>query len=421
MKGLNIMFEEVCSIYSDALDNVGRYVDMETGECIQQMTIREFCLTDRWKPYVVDLRYLIEVFGSKAKKVTWQQVCEDGLAERYQMYYERMVDDIKSHRRREDTDADIEKRIAEGSIYDATKKSLPGATLSGLFATWNDECYRKDGSSFFADVSRRETHLWQYTGWLVIDIDLGDNRQLSNFDNIYMTLKFRPEVALLMHSCSGTGLFGLVRLDEVPPFPEGVDAWKHITDHHKARFKALREEYAALGINLDASCGNVGRVRFASWDEPEHIYINNNVKPYCGKAQARQMLVPLSDRRRTDAPRSSYQGGTHIDTQDETYRKALRYIEKLEASGKILMKDYDDWIKVGMALYDVDSVYGIELWKRISRLRPADSNNGHCDSDFTKRWHAFANYPYSAGWFFSYCQDKGVTLTREDYDAIYRR
>ena len=50
------MFDEICSIYSDALDNVGRYVDRETGECIQQMTIREFCLTDRWKPYVQHLR-----------------------------------------------------------------------------------------------------------------------------------------------------------------------------------------------------------------------------------------------------------------------------------------------------------------------------------------------------------------------------
>ena len=63
------MFDEICSIYSDALDNVGRYVDRETGECIQQMTIREFCLTDRWKPYVQHLRAMRKEFGSKAKKM----------------------------------------------------------------------------------------------------------------------------------------------------------------------------------------------------------------------------------------------------------------------------------------------------------------------------------------------------------------
>ena len=40
------MFDEVCSIYESAQDAYGRFVDRETGECIQQMTIREFCLTD---------------------------------------------------------------------------------------------------------------------------------------------------------------------------------------------------------------------------------------------------------------------------------------------------------------------------------------------------------------------------------------
>ena len=45
-------FDVLCSVYTDAHDNCGRFVDMETGEIIQQMTIREFCLTDRWKPVV---------------------------------------------------------------------------------------------------------------------------------------------------------------------------------------------------------------------------------------------------------------------------------------------------------------------------------------------------------------------------------
>lgn len=228
------MFEEVCSIYSDALDNVGRYVDMETGEIIQQMTIREFCLTDRWKSYVERLRELVAKYGSKAKKM---------------------------------------------QEYVDTKKQLPGATLSGLFATWDDECTTKDGRKFMAPVSRRETHLQQHTGWLAIDIDLGDNQNLSNFENIRMICRFRPEIALLMRSCSGTGYFGLVRL----AYPE----------RHKEQFKALLKEYAAIGIKLDKQCGNIGRVRFASWDEPEHIYIHKECKPYMGIEQTQTFPQPL--------------------------------------------------------------------------------------------------------------------------------
>ena len=231
------MFDEICSIYSDALDNVGRYVDRETGECIQQMTIREFCLTDRWKPYVQHLRAMRQEYGSKAKKM---------------------------------------------QEYIDTKKHLPGATLSGLFSIYDDECVRRDGSKFMAPVSRRETHLKQHTGWLAIDIDLADNMQMSNFENVRMICRFRPEIALLMRSCSGSGYFGLVRL----AYP----------DRHKEQFKALLKDYAAIGITLDKACSNIGRVRFASWDDPEHIYINENVLPYKGLEGEQAQLVSLASR-----------------------------------------------------------------------------------------------------------------------------
>lgn len=351
------MFEEVCSIYADALDNVGRYVDMETGECIQQMTIREFCLTDIWKPYVVDLRYLIEVFGSKAKKVTWKQICDEGLAERYQMYYERMVDDVKNHRRREDTDADIEKRIKEGSIYAATKKHLPGATLSGLFDTWDDECTRKDGTKFMAPVSRRETHLQQHTGWLAIDIDLGDNQNLSNFENIRMICRFRPEIALLMRSCSGTGYFGLVKL----AYPE----------EHKAQFKALMKEYATFGITLDKACSNIGRVRFASWDDPEHIYINKGVVPYKGIEKDTPTL-PLQTISRPFTYRMSgiYQqrdgvGGRAFWEDQRVQDRLIEVVVKALVDNRInITEDYDDWCKVGWALKR--HPYGEHLFHQLS-------------------------------------------------------
>ena len=204
------MFDEVCSIYESATDAYGRFVDYETGECIQQMSIREFCLTDRWKPYVQHLRAMRQEYGSKAKKMP---------------------------------------------EYIETKKKLPGATLSGLFSLYEDESLTHPGKRVM--VSRRETHLQQHTGWLAIDIDLDDNKQISNFDNVRKLAQFRPEIALLMRSCSGTGYFGLIRL----AYPE----------RHKDQFKALLKEYAAFGIMLDKQCGNIGRVRFASWDDKEHI------------------------------------------------------------------------------------------------------------------------------------------------------
>ena len=65
------------------------------------MSIREFCLTDRWKPYVQRLRAMRKEYGSKAKKMP---------------------------------------------EYIETKKKLPGATLSGLFSLYEDDSLTHPGS-----------------------------------------------------------------------------------------------------------------------------------------------------------------------------------------------------------------------------------------------------------------------------------
>ena len=303
------MFEEICSIYRDAKDALGRYVDMETGECITQMSIREFCLTDRWKPYVEKLRAMRQQYGSKAKKMP---------------------------------------------EYIDTKKMLPGATLSGLFATYEDDSLTHPGQRVM--VSRRESHLQKHTGWLAIDIDLQDNQQLTSFENIRMVARFRPEIGLLMRSCSGTGYFGLVRL----AYP----------DRHKEQFKAILKEYAALGIVLDKQCGNIGRVRFASWDDSDHIYINNNVQPYQGLQMDEPQVIPqarpMYSRPQSNA--SSAYGGSDNSAfwnDPRTQDRIIELIVKALVSRNInITESYDEWTKAGWALKS--HPYGERLFHELS-------------------------------------------------------
>lgn len=313
------MFEEQCSIYADALDNVGRYVDHETGECIQQMSIREFCLTDRWKPYVEHLRALRQQHGAAAKKM---------------------------------------------QEYIDCKKRLPGATLSGLFAIYDDECTRKDGSKFMAPVSRRETHLQWHTGWLAIDIDLTDNEHLANFDNIRMVCRFRPEIALLMRSCSGSGYFGLVRL----AYP----------DRHKVQFKALLNEYAALGITLDKQCGNIGRVRFASWDDPQHIYINERACAYKGIQEETLNLAP----RQPPMLRQTYNMQVSVFSWEDprVQDRLVELIVKCMVDRHInITEEYDDWCKAGWALKT--HPYGEQLFHKLSAC-----SNKYRQPDTALKW-----------------------------------
>ena len=303
------MFDEICSVYESAQDAEGRFVDRETGECIQQMSIREFCLTDRWKPYVQRLRAMRQELGSKAKKMP---------------------------------------------EYIETKKMLPGATLSGLFVLYEDDSLTHPGQRVM--VSRRESHLKQHTGWLAIDIDLADNMQMSNFDNVRMICRFRPEIALLMRSCSGSGYFGLVRL----AYPE----------RHKEQFKALLKDYAAIGITLDKACSNIGRVRFASWDDPEHIYINENVVPYKGLEGEQSQLVSLASRQMYRSNHENVEYRTEDNSNFwEQQRVQDRLIEvivqELVGNHRNIAESYDEWVKAGWALRS--HPYGLHLFHQLSR------------------------------------------------------
>ena len=308
------MFEEICSIYKSATDAHGDFEDMETGERITQMSIREFCLTDRWKPYVEKLRAMRQQYGSNAKTMP---------------------------------------------EYINTKKMLPGATLSGLFSLYEDDSLTHPGQRVM--VSRRETHLYRHTGWLAIDIDLKDNQQLTNFENIRMVARFRPEIGLLMRSCSGTGLFGLVRL----AYPE----------HHKEQFKAILKEYAALGIVLDKQCGNIGRVRFASWDDADHIYINNNVQPYQGLQMEEQQVMPQARpmylQRSSQSPSNASSAyGNGYDNKafwndPRTQDRIIELIVKALVSRNInITESYDEWTKAGWALKA--HPYGERLFHELS-------------------------------------------------------
>ena len=322
------MFDEICSVYESAQDAEGRFVDRETGECIQQMSIREFCLTDRWKPYVQRLRAMRQELGSQAKKMP---------------------------------------------EYIEIKKMLPGATLSGLFALYEDDSLTHPGQRVM--VSRRESHLKQHTGWLAIDIDFADNMQMSNFENVRMICRFRPEIALLMRSCSGSGYFGLVRL----AYPE----------RHKEQFKALLKDYAAIGITLDKACSNIGRVRFASWDDPEHIYMNENVVPYKGLEDEQSQLVSLASRQMYRSHHENVEYRTEDNSNFwEQQRVQDRLIEvivqELVGNHRNIAESYDEWVKAGWALRS--HPYGLHLYHQLSRC-----SSKYNEAQTNMKWQQLGN------------------------------
>jgi len=281
------------------------------------MSIAEFLLGERWKEPVLRLRDMVAEYGPL---------------------------EAKKH---ED--------------YKLTKQQLPGATLSGLFSRRKGDC------------------LIQHTGFVAIDIDLGDNTSIGNFGTILRTLRHRAEVAMYMRSCSGTGYFALIPL----AYPE----------HHKEQFRALQKEYAAMGIVLDNACSDITRIRFASYDE--HPYVNEQAIPYMGVDLGSQTL----------APRAAVYGG-HVDSMDSKVQAVETLVSKLEMHHIDITDSYNDWYRIGFALANLPNPIGRQMFHRVSAICKK-YNPQECDKKFDTLQRP---EKIGLGTFFHICEDYGITL-----------
>ena len=281
------------------------------------MSIAEFLLGERWKEPVLRLREMVAAYGPL---------------------------EAKKH---ED--------------YKLTKQQLPGATLSGLFSRRKGDC------------------LIQHTGFVAIDIDLGDNTSIGNFGTILRTLRHRAEVAMYMRSCSGTGYFALIPL----AYPE----------HHKEQFRALQKEYAAMGIVLDNACSDITRIRFASYDE--HPYVNEQAIPYMGVDLGSQTL----------APRAAVYGG-HVDSMNSKVQAVETLVSKLEMHHIDITDSYNDWYRIGFALANLPNPIGRQMFHRVSAICKK-YNPQECDKKFDTLQRP---EKIGLGTFFHICEDYGITL-----------
>lgn len=295
-------FPQPCSVYAHAKDAHGEYFDPETGEIIQTMTVGDFLFNPLWEERVKKLRKMVEEMGGAMAK--------------------------------------------KASEYRQIKQSLPGATLSGLFSLYEDESRYDPRQTVL--VSRRISHLQQHTGFIVLDIDLGDNVNISDFESVKTILRDRPEVAVIMRSCSGTGFLGLARI----AYPE----------HHKQQCAALMKDYRYLGIKLDKSCSDVTRLRFATWDDDP--YVNPHAIPYQGIDLGEEALPSQhSAINYTAYSPSSYQSGEiSIETME-------RWVSEVERQGKDLTVTYIDWRDIGYSLREFGEV-GRVWFHRLSALNP---------------------------------------------------
>lgn len=261
--------------------------------------------------------------------------------------------------------------IPDKKQRDEKKRTLPAATISGVFA------------------QRNAAGLTQYNGLVCMDFDAGDNPGRTPAEMRAILADF-DEVAYAGLSVSGQGVFAVIATNNADP-----------ADHADA-VDLLGAVLAQFDIYYDRACKDVCRLRFVSYDPDAHW--NNN--------PARFDARTLIDARRRDElarrPRPIQVRNQQTNTGSSTEKKVQQLLEAIEAQAADITGAYDEWMRLGMALANEFGSGGETYFQRISQFHPK-----YDPRQVEKKFADFVRNTSRVhiGTFFKICSDHNIRLT----------
>ena len=241
----------------------------------------------------------------------------------------------------------------------ALKRSLPQATISGVFSP-----------------TRAKNNLSQHSGLICVDIDAKDNPDILDWETLKQDLSVLPQIAYCALSVSGKGLFLVIPLR----YPE----------KHLQQFRQLQIDFRKMGIMIDSACSDITRLRCLSYDE--HPTINENATLYEGVY--------------VEKPKHKSFPTCFIYEGENTSAEVVVCCRKIHQCGIDITASYDDWLKVGCALATLGES-GRALFHICSRQN-AKYNAAKTDkmfADLLRRNYQQVNI----GTFFWMCKQHGIT------------
>lgn len=241
----------------------------------------------------------------------------------------------------------------------ALKRSLPQATISGVFSP-----------------TRAKNNLSQHSGLICVDIDAKDNPDILDWETLKQDLSVLPQIAYCALSVSGKGLFLVIPLC----YPE----------KHLQQFRQLQIDFRKMGIMIDLACSDITRLRCLSYDE--HPIINENATLYEGVY--------------VEKPKHKSFPTCFIYEGENTSAEVAVCCRKIQQCGIDITASYDDWLKVGCALTTLGE-NGRSLF-HICSQQNAKYNAAKTDKMFTDLLRR--NYQQvNIGTFFWMCKQYGIT------------
>ncbi len=236
---------------------------------------------------------------------------------------------------------------------------LPAFTVSGEFATRG-----KDG-------------LIRHSGLVCLDFDnVADPEALKRLLEDILYIRY---AAL---SVSGRGVFAIIEI---------ADPTKH-----KEYFQALVEYFAKRGIEVDKQCGDVSRLRVASYDSAP--YINDNAIVW--------------DKLPTTTPKPSlkqvrYNPCDGCNFSEKLFLAGLEFIEKYAVDITAIRSN---WLAIGSFIKSEFGECGRDYFHRVSRF-----HSGYKVEECDRLYNACAESGYTIGVFANACDRVSMPRLRELY------
>lgn len=207
------------------------------------------------------------------------------------------------------------------------------------------------GSGVFEN-GRSSRNIKIHNGYIVIDIDYQDNVHLGAkyFSLIEDVFSKIDVVCYAGKSVGGNGYFLIIGIAN--------------PDKHKLHFRYIQKWFKDYNITIDKACSNVDRLRIFSYSD--NYYINENATILYNYDQEVNY-----ERKQVSTPNYSFNSDLTIES----------LVNRIESSGVDIATDYNDYLRVGIALYKECGEQGREYYHRICRFS-SKYDERNCDKLF---------------------------------------
>lgn len=200
------------------------------------------------------------------------------------------------------------------------------------------------------------SNLIHFNGLLQFDIDGKDNPDLTPdlMKQTIMQSALKPYIYYLSLSCSGLGVWGLVKTDGSP------------TDY-KGHFAALTADLSNIGAVADNSCSDITRLRFISYDDSPYFAPDSEIYSKT-TAPPRAMKPTHSPKWANISPPTPFTP-LHPSNPISDTKKMNIMIQNIERNNLILSHNHQYSQQIISALINTFDAVGIDYWLTIRQQR----------------------------------------------------